>query len=363
MACSRVKLWVCLFFAVIALALLLPAGIVSAADPVVRIPTYTQNTISTYISNFLSAWGPLMLFFFAVVTAMTVVTIIITIRRLFKRKGQTRTQVVSDKFSDDRRLKRANPTIVSDENIISDTAKTKKHYTSIKLFVRIGQNFMSRSESKDKPVEIFLDGENTGEFGWVENRDLVISDGKHELTVVPKPGEKYLKNVQPVPQTMSFEAGDEDIIRISCHYLEPQGWYLIKEDWNETSTYWLKMTFGTIYFIGAYNLVVGLLFTLLLGFDFLRPLLGLPLLSIIVGVIYLILGFLVQRKSYIALIIAIGLVVLDLIFAVITLIPGDIGVILWFAVTIIIHILLLSFMVPGLSAIKALRQKEHISTN
>jgi hypothetical protein len=100
-----------------------------------------------------------------------------------------------------------------------------------------------------------------------------------------------------------------------------------------------------------------------LRFDYLRPLLGFPLLSIIVGVIYLGLGFLVQRKSYIALIIAIGLVVLDLILAVITLIPGDIGVILWFAVTIIIHILLLSFMVPGLSAIKALRQKEHISTN
>jgi|GEM_PF-2015721 hypothetical protein len=38
MACSRVKLWVCLFFAIISLALLLPAGVVSAADPVVNFP-------------------------------------------------------------------------------------------------------------------------------------------------------------------------------------------------------------------------------------------------------------------------------------------------------------------------------------
>jgi len=257
-------------------------------------------------------------------------------------------------FSNARRLKRAKQ--------LSDTAKTTKHYTSIKLFVRTGQNVVSLSKNKDKLVDIFLDGENIGEFGWEENRDLVISDGKHELTVVPKLGEKYLKNVQPVPQTLSFEAGDEDIIRIFCHYMEHQGWSIIK-DRNVPSNYYLKLTFGTIYFIGAYNLVVGLLFTLLLRFDYLRPLLGFPLLSIIVGVIYLGLGFLVQRKSYIALIIAIGLVVLDLILAVITLIPGDIGVILWGAVTIIIHIFLLSFMVPGLSAIKALRQKEHISTN
>jgi cell division protein FtsL len=97
MACSRVKLLVCLFFAVITMALVLPVEAVYAADPVVNFPTHTQNTISTIISNFLSTWPPSMLFFFAVFAAVVVVTSIFKIRRLFKRKGQTRTQVVAQR--------------------------------------------------------------------------------------------------------------------------------------------------------------------------------------------------------------------------------------------------------------------------
>jgi hypothetical protein len=45
MACSRVKLWVCLFFAIITLALLLPAGVISAADPVVNFPDTSLQAI------------------------------------------------------------------------------------------------------------------------------------------------------------------------------------------------------------------------------------------------------------------------------------------------------------------------------
>lgn len=115
----------------------------------------------------------------------------------------------------------------------------------------------------------------------------------------------------------------------------------------------LKTAYGVVYFIAGLNLVLGFV-SFLFNVEFLQQI-GIGFSSIVFGLVFLVLGFFVQRKSTIALILAIILFALDGILGVVLAAsqgynPGAGG--------IIARIFLLIPMVQGVGAIKAVKLKD-----
>jgi hypothetical protein len=115
----------------------------------------------------------------------------------------------------------------------------------------------------------------------------------------------------------------------------------------------LKTAYGVVYFIAGLNLVLGFV-SFLFNVEFLQQI-GIGFSSIVSGLVFLVLGFFVQRKSTIALILAIILFALDGILGVVLAAsqgynPGAGG--------IIARIFLLIPMVQGVGAIKAVKLKD-----
>lgn len=108
----------------------------------------------------------------------------------------------------------------------------------------------------------------------------------------------------------------------------------------------LKQSYGFIYFIGGFNLLLGFI-ALLFQVDFLYEL-GIGFYSILVGLIYLLLAFFVQRRSKLALILA-------LLFYGIETILGVIG---GLAAGVVVRIFFMIFMWQGFKAIKELRAED-----
>ena len=112
----------------------------------------------------------------------------------------------------------------------------------------------------------------------------------------------------------------------------------------------LQVAYGIIFFIAGMNIILGMVAELL-QVELLKEL-GIDYTFIIIGAIFLTLGFFVRRKSKIALGIAVGLYALD---AIITFIVGistgglPIG-------GLALHIVLLIAMARGLGAIRDLKQ-------
>ena len=114
----------------------------------------------------------------------------------------------------------------------------------------------------------------------------------------------------------------------------------------------LKTAYGMVYFVAGLNLVLGFV-SFLFNVEFLQQI-GIGFGSIIFGLVFLVLGFFVQRKSAVALILAIVIFALDGILGVFLAAsqgynPGAGG--------IIARIFLLIPMVQGVGAIKALKSK------
>lgn len=107
----------------------------------------------------------------------------------------------------------------------------------------------------------------------------------------------------------------------------------------------LKLSYGLLYFIGGLNLVMGIIASLF-QIDFLIDL-GMGTYSVVVGSIYLLLAFFVQRKSKIALGIALALYGLE---TILTLISG-------LTSGVIVRIFFIVFMWPGFKAISELQEK------
>jgi len=114
----------------------------------------------------------------------------------------------------------------------------------------------------------------------------------------------------------------------------------------------LKNAYGMVYFVAGLNLVLGFI-SFLFNVEFLQQI-GIGFGSILFGLVFLALGFFVQRKSSVALILAIVIFALD----------GIVGV--FFAASqgynpgsggIIARLFLLIPMVQGLGAIKTLKNK------
>ena len=108
----------------------------------------------------------------------------------------------------------------------------------------------------------------------------------------------------------------------------------------------LKQSYGILYLIGGLNFVLGIL-ALLFRFDILLEM-GMGIYSLIVGGIYLLLGFLVQRRSKIALGIAIGLYGIETILA---LISGVVS-------GVVVRVFIIVFMWPGFQAIDQLKRDD-----
>ena len=114
----------------------------------------------------------------------------------------------------------------------------------------------------------------------------------------------------------------------------------------------LSIAYGLVYFVAGLNLVLGFV-SYLFDVEFLQSM-GLGFISIIFGCVFLVLAFFVQRKSTVALILAIIIFALDGILGVIFAAsqgytPGVSG--------IIFRILMLIPMIQGIGAIKALKAK------
>ena len=107
----------------------------------------------------------------------------------------------------------------------------------------------------------------------------------------------------------------------------------------------LKQSYGLLYFIGGLNLVLGII-AFLFQVDLLIDL-GMGTYSVVVGSIYLLLAFFVQRKSKIALGIAIALYGLETMLSLISGVTSGVFVRLFFIV----------FMWPGFKAINELLEK------
>lgn len=113
-----------------------------------------------------------------------------------------------------------------------------------------------------------------------------------------------------------------------------------------------KNAYILIYFIAGLNLVLGLLASVF-NVAFLQEL-GIGFVSILLGLVYLILGFFVQRKSSLALILTIVLFAGDSLLGVVLAVmegsnPGVAG--------LVVRVLLLILLFQGVPAIKALKTK------
>ncbi|MBN1920933.1 MAG: hypothetical protein JW892_06790 [Anaerolineae bacterium] len=115
----------------------------------------------------------------------------------------------------------------------------------------------------------------------------------------------------------------------------------------------LKNAYGMIYFVAGLNLVLGLV-TTLFDVEFLQ-IIGIGVNSIIFGLVFLVLGYFVQRKSAVALILAIVIFALDGILGFVLAVtqgynPGGVG--------IVARVFLIIPMIQGIGAIKALKAQE-----
>jgi len=115
----------------------------------------------------------------------------------------------------------------------------------------------------------------------------------------------------------------------------------------------LKNAYGMVFFVAGLNLVLGVL-AMLFQIEFLQAL-GIGLFSIIFGVVFLLLGFFVRRRSSIALILAIAIFALDGILGLVSsatngVDPGVGG--------LLARVILIIPMIQGVPAIRDLRRRD-----
>jgi len=114
----------------------------------------------------------------------------------------------------------------------------------------------------------------------------------------------------------------------------------------------LKNAYGMVFFVAGLNIVLGLI-AVLFKVEFLQAI-GIGLFSIFFGLVFLVLGFFVKKRSLIALIFAIVIFALDGILGLVLSVmagvePGVAG--------LIARVFLIIPMVQGIPAIRELRQR------
>jgi hypothetical protein len=120
----------------------------------------------------------------------------------------------------------------------------------------------------------------------------------------------------------------------------------------------LSTAYGVIFFVGGLSLVIGLLAEIA-NIDFLRTL-GAGWFSVVVGAIFIGLGFLVKQRMLIALYAAIVLYALDAVLLVVAAVsvPGGRPPVSG----IVLHVIFLIFMFQGISALQELNRQAKLGS-
>ncbi len=115
----------------------------------------------------------------------------------------------------------------------------------------------------------------------------------------------------------------------------------------------LSMAYKITFFIAGANIVFGLTGSLLKTTSFNLPTGGIW--SVVIGCVFFVLAIFIMRKSMTALSIAVGMVIIDLLLAIIF--RGNIPTVLLIAI-IVFRILILFVMIQGFVAIKVLKEEQ-----
>lgn len=182
-----------------------------------------------------------------------------------------------------------------------------------------------------KEISISLDGKQIGvipdQKALMSGREMSLPDGSTlKVQLVSKPWDaelQLLRNGQPLPGSGSDPATK------------------------------FKTAYGMVYFVAGLNLLLGIL-AVLFDIEFLQGI-GISLGSIIFGVIFLVLGFFTQRKSTIALILAVVIFAIDGITGFVMSASQGSSL---SASGLVARIFFIIPMIRGVKAIKELKQKE-----
>jgi hypothetical protein len=113
----------------------------------------------------------------------------------------------------------------------------------------------------------------------------------------------------------------------------------------------LRTAYGMVFLVAGLNIVLGIL-ACVLQVEFLRSI-GISVYSLVFGVVFLLLGFLVKRRSLAALVIAVLLFALDgILGAVFSILQGDAPS----TAGLLARVALLVPMIQGISAIRQVRE-------
>lgn len=197
---------------------------------------------------------------------------------------------------------------------------------------------------KDGPKRLTL----SWKAGWREI--AVVFDGQAVGTI---PNQKALS----VGQEMALPDGSKLFVKLARNFIATELQVLrngqpVPGSMSDPQAR-VKVAYQIAYFIAGFNLVLGLLATLF-QIEFLQAI-GVGVYSIFFGLVFLALGFFIQRKSNLALILAIIIFALDGIVGFVSLAMAsgrtNIG-------GLFVRILLLIPLVQGVSAIRTLKKEE-----
>jgi hypothetical protein len=111
----------------------------------------------------------------------------------------------------------------------------------------------------------------------------------------------------------------------------------------------LKTAYGILFFLGALNVLLGLVAEVA-QVDFLLAI-GVGVGSIVEGAIFLILGYFVRQRSLVALVLAVALLGLDTLFALVEMASGS-GALVG---GLLVRVIFLVYVIRGFDALRSLR--------
>ena len=238
---------------------------------------------------------------------------------------------------------------------------------SIKVNLRVLRGIMPRSGVLHNPLHIFVDDNIVEDIGWGRKTTLTLPAGKHSIYVADKKGYRPYN-------LLTIDAADGATVNLFC-YLDTQNGQLTtinkadtaainsihqKIPWGGGSYHSASVAhqnaIGTVYFVGILTLIIGIVV------QFSDYLDGLGINSttmIVLGVVFIVLGFFVQRKSIIALILSILIYTWDMVGIILILALGNILML----GSLAMHIIFLISMIKGIGAIIKLKKEPASQAN
>jgi hypothetical protein len=229
------------------------------------------------------------------------------------------------------------------------------------ISIHIDKGMMPRSGVLHRPLWILFDNAVLGDIGWGHTKTFEIPPGKHSIALQNKRSKTAFT-------ALEFEAINGESTNINClmdtagrlHIVNSKDKGPIKIEpiqYDERAQADVMQNkkhhaaVGVLYFIGCITLLAGLItqFTSLNLYD--KSAVPYLLIS---GLVFFVLGFLVWKKSFVALLLAIILYGWDTVSLILLLLQGyrlAIG-------GIVMHVILMIALLKGIKAIWAFNQKK-----